>query len=102
LKQRNFTFSQAITDLLTKYEVESDSVKSFFIEMEYEVNSKAQIPYKKIYDEYKEYCTDGNFKPVNKKTFKNRLLGYGMGIAVTRINSGYVINLARIEKENIF
>lgn len=99
LDQKQFTQCEAISDLLTQYEMESDSVKLFISESEYIVDHRAQRSFKEFYDEYKEFCKDGNFMPVNKKTFKRRLLDYGIGIAISRINTGYVINISEKGKE---
>lgn len=102
LKQKSFTSSQSASDLLRQYEIESDSVKMFLEENEYQVVPKAQKSFKDLFEEYRIFCVADNFKPVNKKNFKRRLLEYGNGLVIDRINIGYVINLAMKSQENMF
>ena len=95
LTNKSFTYSHSVSQLIRQYEHESDSVKMFLEEDGYEVDNHVQKPFKILYDEYTDFCTASKFIALNKKNFKNRLLNYGLGIAVKKINTGYVVNLVR-------
>lgn len=92
LEQKKFSSCAAIDDARYNYEKQSDSVKMFIDEFDY----KASIGYsliKTLYEQYRGFCIDDGFKPVNKMNFSKRLSHYK--ILVKRINIGNVAYIAR-------
>lgn len=85
LKQKQFTDCEAVRLAREQYEKQSDSVKLFLEETGYKVNSTDYILIKDLYIEYRTFCLDDGFKPVNKSNL------------IKRLQSGKVI----IEKKNI-
>jgi putative DNA primase/helicase len=96
LKQQEFTDSEAANQILRQFKVESDTVQLF-------LQDKGQVPstvkyatLKDTYAEYRSYCGEDGYQPVNNKTFKKRLKT--IGFAVQRKNFGWVVYL---EKETV-
>ena len=52
----------------------------FIDENEYLADSDKTTKIVDLYREYKSYCIDDGFRPVNKTNFKKRLSGYGVVI----------------------
>jgi putative DNA primase/helicase len=87
LKQKNFSKCEAIDNARSSYEKQSDSVKMFIDEFEY----KTATDYTTIsilYNQYKIFCIEDGFKPVNKSNFMKRLNHFK--IVVNRISIGNV------------
>ena len=80
LQQKRFTDCEAVKQAVEQYKSQSDSVKMFIDDNEYKPSSDAPTKIIDLYREYKAYCIDDGFKPVNKTNFKKRLLGYGVVI----------------------
>ncbi len=94
LKQKNFSKCLAIDNARNNYEKQSDSVKMFIDEFDY----KTSTNYTKIsdlYQQYKAFCIEDGFRPVNKSNFMKRLVHFK--ILVKRISIG---NVAYITTEN--
>ena len=72
LKQKKFSKCEAIKNALTDYEKQSDSVKIFIDEFEYK-NSTDYTVIKDLYIQYKSFCLEDGFRPVNKSNFMKRL-----------------------------
>lgn len=89
LLQKGFTYSEAIESMKEVYENESDSVKSFIDEYGYKPSLRDTTLVKKMYDEYRAYCFEDGFKPVNKTNFKKRLNHHKL--YVKRAAVGYVV-----------
>lgn len=87
LKQKKFSHCEAIANARTNYEKQSDSVKMFIDEFEYNT-SIDYTPISVLYDQYKCFCIEDGFKPVNKSNFMKRLRHNK--IVVNRISSGNV------------
>lgn len=88
LNQKKFTESKKVQDALVQYERESDSVKLFLDELGYKSSQVAFLSLKNLYFEYRKFCEDDGFKPVNKVNFTKRL--EGAKIIVERKNVGKV------------
>jgi putative DNA primase/helicase len=98
LKQRNFSTCKAVSDARSNYEKESDSVKMFIEEHEYE-KSKVHTRISVMYEAYKNFCYDDGFKPVNKSNFIKRLRHHK--IVVHRISIGNVANVRTDKKDDL-
>lgn len=95
LKQKNFSTSDTIDQQLNEYKKQYDSVRIFIDENTY-IKSKDNFTLiKEIYSDYRTFCIEDGYKPVNKINFKKRLEVFG--ILVERRNVGYV---AFMVKEN--
>jgi putative DNA primase/helicase len=87
LKQGKFSKCEAIENALIDYEKQSDSVKMFIEEFEYK-NSTNYTTIKDLYIQYKGFCIEDGFRPVNKSNFMKRLRHFK--ILVNRISVGNV------------
>ena len=94
LKDKNFTYSKAIDDEVKKYKINSDSVQLFLNEENYISSSEYFTKIKDLYRDYRIYCLDGGYKPVNKSNFKKRI--EVKGIITEKRNVG---NVAWVEKK---
>ncbi len=92
LKQKKFTSCEASHNALNLYKKQSDSVKMFISEREYVKSTTSTQLIKHLYDDYKSFCMEDGFKPVNKTNFKKRL--EASKIEVKRINVGNVAYLS--------
>jgi len=88
LEQKKFTDSQKARDILAQYEKESDSVKLFLDEVGYKSSSEGYVTIKVLYSEYRAFCVDGGFKPVNSLNFRKRLENFN--IVINKKNIGQV------------
>lgn len=93
LRQGNFTESDTIRRVREQYELDSDSVKSFLYENNYQSSPSSYVQYKTLYEEYRKFCDDGGFKPVNKTNFRKRL--EAAKVTIERRNFGIVAFLAK-------
>lgn len=93
LKQQKFSSCSAANEAVEQYKTQSDSVKMFIDESSYQ---KSPIKYrliKELYYEYRTFCSEDGFKPVNKSNFIKRLRA--IGILIETKNVG---NVAYLEK----
>jgi putative DNA primase/helicase len=72
LRQKKFSKCEAVDNARSDYEKQSDSVKMFVDETGYEV-SENYTTVKYLYTEYRVFCIEDGFKPVNKSNFMKRL-----------------------------
>jgi putative DNA primase/helicase len=89
LKQRNFSECTAVNEARKQYELDSDSVNQFMVEYEYKASSTSHKLLKDLYDEYKYFCIEDGFRPVNKKNFIKRL--EKMKFVCTRLSVGNIV-----------
>jgi putative DNA primase/helicase len=75
----------------------TDSAMLFVEEMEYKKSLEDYTLIKFLYDEYKAFCLDDGFRPLNKTNFIKRL--QKDKIFVKRISEG---NVAYLTKEEAF
>ena len=92
LRQKRFTECEAVKQAVEDYKKQSDSVKMFMDENEYENSPADYIKIKDLYPIYRMYCIEDGFKPVNKSNFIKRLSSFG--VQVQRINVGNVAYLS--------
>lgn len=87
LSQKNFSKCEAIENARTNYEKQSDSVKMFIDEFEYKTSTD-YTTINILYNQYKSFCIEDGFRPVNKSNFMKRL--HHFKILVNRISIGNV------------
>jgi putative DNA primase/helicase len=92
LEQKRFTDCEAAKQAVEQYKSQSDSVKMFIDENNYQSSPTDYRLIKELYTEYRSYCIEDGFKPVNKSNFMKRLSGFG--VLVERINVGNVAYLS--------
>ncbi|MFT4803633.1 MAG: putative DNA primase/helicase [Psychroserpens sp.] len=92
LKQKGFSSCDAAKNAIELYRIQSDSVRMFLDENELEVSPTNHIILKELYIDYRVYCIEDGFKPVNKTNFKKRLSSFG--VSVEKKNVGYVAFLS--------
>ena len=73
LQQQNFTESEAVRRTCQQYKTESDSVRLFLEEEEYAPRPTNYEPIKRLYSQYRVFCQEGGFSPVNQLNFQKRL-----------------------------
>ena len=95
IKNKKFTQSDEVDELIKKYEIESDSLKLFLEENYYEKSLTNKIKIKDLYLKYKAFCLEDRYLTLNKTKFIKRIKSEG--IEVNRINIG---NVAYIEINN--
>jgi len=78
LEQKHFTHSEAVKQALDTYKSQSDSVKMFVEESNYTKHATEYKLIKDLYTEYRNYCLEDGFKPVNKSNFIKRLSVFGV------------------------
>jgi len=92
LEQKRFTDCEAVRKAVEQYKTQSDSVKLFIEEHNYKSNPSDFRLIKELYIEYRTFCIEDGFKPVNKSNFMKRLSGFGF--LIERINIGNVAYLS--------
>lgn len=83
LEQRKFSKCEAAKQALEQYKIESNSVKMFLNEHEYQSSPTNYKLIKDLYPEYKSYCIEDGAKPFQKKNFTKQLRT--LGFTVERI-----------------
>lgn len=89
LKQKQFTQSDAVDNILKRYMKESNSVALFLEEEGYEVSMEHHVQLKELYVQYKVFCYEGSYYPVSKRNFSERLRN--AKIKTERKNYGMVV-----------
>lgn len=99
LQQQNFTESETVNRIRQQYKTESDSVKLFLEEEEYTPHLTLYEPIKRLYTQYRMFCQEGGFSPVNQLNFQKRLTM--SKVIVTKRNVGKVAFLTnKVEYKN--
>jgi len=93
LKQKKFSECEAIKQALENYKLESDTVRLFLDDKEYQKNPKDHILIKELYIEYRTFCYEDGYKMLNKRNFIKRLQNFE--IMIERKNVGYVAYVAQ-------
>jgi putative DNA primase/helicase len=92
LQQGAFTDCEAVRQQLAAYRQQSDSVRLFLDENEY-VASETYTPLQDLYRDYKSYCVEDGYRPVNNRNFQKRL--NANSIVTNRQKFGYVAYVRR-------
>jgi putative DNA primase/helicase len=98
----HFTPCAEMEAVVTNYRFQSDNVRQFVDECDYEPCTKEHIVAKDLYSYYREYCMASGFKPLNKINFLKRM--ENNGFVVERKSVGRVVFIksikSNIKKEN--
>lgn len=93
--QKNFSQSAAVDNALLTYKRSSDNVILFISENNYKRSVKSFQTIKFLYDDYKNFCIDWNYRPINKNKFISKIKS--LNYDIKRMSSGIV---AYMEVEN--
>lgn len=85
----HFTDCEAAQKQLEQYRLESDSVKMFLHDNGYTSCPEQWRALKELYTDYRAFCIEDGFKPVQKTNFKKRLINSGI-LVDGRINRVYL------------
>lgn len=96
LEQKRFTDCEAVKQAVEQYKSQSDSVKMFIDENDYQSSPTDYRLIKELYTQYRTFCIDDGFKPVNKTNFIKRLSG--IGVVISRLNVGNVAFLVNSKR----
>ena len=88
LEQGRFTDADAVRQQIDLYKRQSDSVRLFLDENEYKSDVERYTLLKDLYRDYKGFCSEDGYKPVNNRNFQKRL--NANGVLSERKNFGYV------------
>ena len=91
LKQKSFTKSTSVEELLNEYKKENDNVALFVEEEGFEKSTKDHITISDLHSTYKNYCLSSGYVPLTNRLFTSRLRS--MGIEVVRRSFGMIAYL---------
>lgn len=97
LEQKNFSKCEAVENARSNYEKQSDSVKMFIDEFEYKTATD-YTAISTLYAQYKYFCIEDGFRPVNKSNFMKRL--HHFKILVNRLSIGNVAYITTNKNNN--
>ena len=84
--QQKFTDCAKSTKAVEEYRKSSDSIALFVEECNITPDLNTKTALKDLYQDYKSFCTDDNYRPFAKRRFGNRL--ETLGFEKTRLNDG--------------
>jgi putative DNA primase/helicase len=93
LKQKGFSNCDAVNQALEQYKTESDTVQLFKNEKEYQCSPNNTKLIKDLYFEYRSFCNEDGFNPLNKSNFIKRL--QNLGVIIEKKNVGNVAFLSQ-------
>lgn len=93
LLQKRLTQSDIVDDAIKQYRQQSDSVQLFLHDEGYEKDIQAEMSLKTLYDGYKIYCNEANYKTCSLKVFTERLRN--LDFVLTRKKKGNVIDISK-------
>lgn len=70
---KDFSTSKKAEFILNNYKLESNTVANFLDEVGYIAGEGNKIPLIELFNDYRNWCIDSNYRSVNKMNFKNRL-----------------------------
>lgn len=83
LRENGFSFSESKVneDIKNNYRIENNSILAFITDYcDFDLDGK--VPRQKLYDEYKLFCHDINYKPFSQIAFNRELIDYYKGEVV--------------------
>lgn len=80
IANRTFTESQAISNAVSAYRKESDTVQMFLEDEGYKKSDDSTMPQKTLFDIYRAYCIENGYRSVGNKTFGERCRAVGYQI----------------------
>ncbi len=83
LVQKGFSNCSAAEEAVADYKKQSDSVKMFIDENNYNISPNEYTLIKDLYPYYRQYCAEDGFRPVSKVNFSKRLKN--LNIIVDRV-----------------
>lgn len=83
---QKFTDCKKSTKAVEEFRKSSDSVALFVEECNIMPDSETKTALKDLYQDYKSFCTDDNYRPFAKRRFSHRLESFGF--EKTRLNDG--------------
>jgi putative DNA primase/helicase len=92
LNQKRFTDCEAVKEALKQYQIQSDSVQMYLQERGYKSSPDKYKTIKELYNDYRVFCVEDGFKPLNKTNFRKRL--EHAKIITARITCGNVAYLS--------
>jgi putative DNA primase/helicase len=96
IKQGHFTPSALITDLISQYRAESNSVQLFLDDRNLYPSSNQKKNIGELYESYRFFCEEDGCKALTKIHFKKRL--ENMGVTISKTTYGYTVYLAQGEQ----
>jgi hypothetical protein len=75
------------------YRQQSDSVRCFLDELGYVSDPDRHLGFSELMREYRLFCQENGYLPVNLKNFRTRLKS--CGIQSTRRSSGMIVHVAK-------
>ena len=93
LKQGRFTESEAVQLQIEAYKRQSDTVRVFLDDYDYQPDSEYNMSLKELFRDYKLFCLEDNYRPVNLRNFRKRLETYNLNIV--RKTIGWVVFVVR-------
>lgn len=73
IQQKRFTTATETLDFMMRYRRYNNPVMAFVQDKCVLDNKEAETPLKDLYKAYKEYCTEGGFRPANRENFFEEL-----------------------------
>ena len=93
LAQRKFSPCEPAQQLLEDFQRQSDSVRLFLEEEGYQADPDRAIRLQDFYADYRGYCSESGYQPVNRKNFRKRL--ERVPIAYQRKSTGWFVCAGR-------
>ena len=93
LRQRGFTQSEGVAQMLQRYREESNSVALFLEEQQYIASTDQLITVAELYAAYRTHCLESGCHAVTKRHFTNRLRD--MGVVFERKAPGMAVRLQK-------
>ncbi len=78
LAQGGFSPCEAVTKMLEKYRMESDSVAMFLADEGFVKSESSRLAVNEIYGQYKTYCFDNTYRALGRNKFCRRLEALGI------------------------
>ncbi len=94
LAQGRFTDCEAVRAQVEAYKRQSDTVRQFLDENGYQPSGDG-TPLKDLYRDYKVYCIEDGYRPVNNRNFQKRL--NANGVLTERTRYGFVAYTRRTD-----
>lgn len=93
LEQGRFTDCDAVRQQLDMYKRQSDTVRLFIDDQEYQPSTDSYTSLKDMYRDYKAFCSEDGYRAVSNREFKKRLNSYS--IQTEKRNIGQVVYIVR-------
>jgi putative DNA primase/helicase len=88
-KNKDFTFSEIVSNQIRTYKNESDTAWLFLEEIGYIPDTSNFKPLRELYSQYKSFCSENNYRAYSNRSFMKQLRSYHF--ETKRLNSGNVV-----------